>query len=330
LLKEIELSEKVSLKENTLLNGKDAEISKMPEMRVEGNKEIEIISSSFYGEDGVKKGVIAKVRNVSTANIGKAVFRVVFYDVEGNVLDDVEADIKNLKPDEIYTLKIMAAKERGIECCNIKITKVIITPLPVATGNDKIKVMKHSLYTIDASQRSVLPTKIDLAIRNVSDITVATAIFEAVFYDAEGNVLDTLRHREHELKPNCSRAISISTDKDANKVAKSYKVTLIKTRTVDVEKVLLHKHEVRITPTGDEEVRGVLNNISGAKTDVALVATFMDYEDEKIITRVISVKDIEPKRSRKFHFICKIPEGEKVRTYTLTIGEMLEPLRELN
>jgi hypothetical protein len=66
-------------------------------------------------------------------------------------------------------------------------------PEPTATGNEEIAIMKHSLSQLDmrkagAGAKNFYCT--ELAIRNISESTIATAIFEVIFYDVNGNIVD--------------------------------------------------------------------------------------------------------------------------------------------
>ena len=166
---------------------------------------------------------------------------------------------------------------------------------------------------------------INIAIKNVSDTTIATLVLKAMFYDIEGNVLDTVKHSEIELKPNTSRAISINYNKQENyQQLKSYDIKITKMTTADVEKVQLRRHEITTTDTS-EEVTGLVKNISNSKTDTALVATFFDSnKEENIGTRVLILREIESITTRQFHFKFKPMEGDKVRSYTLNIGDLVE------
>jgi hypothetical protein len=205
----------------------------------------------------------------------------------------------------------------------------ILTQVSTATGNDRITILKHFLWPVDASvHRSIYKPTVELAIRNVSDITVATAIFDATFYDAEGNIIASFRHRESEIKPECSRAIYLIPDDCKSGIVTSYKVTLLKTLTADTEKFLLYSHQVRISETGGEEVKGTLKNMGDTKADAALVASFVDYSNEKIAIKVILVKDIEPGGYKNFHFIFDTPTGDRVGNYSLSIGEMMEGIKD--
>jgi len=202
------------------------------------------------------------------------------------------------------------------------------TPAPTATGNEKIKILKHSLSETDMARYDEYtsgeeyPVSVELAIRNVSDSTIATTVFEAVFYDEEGNIVDTVKHREIYLKPNTSRGIRITSSESEHGKVKSYDVRVVRTTTADVEKVQLRRHEIRTTETG-EEVRGIVKNISEVKTDAALVVTFYDPKKENIGTKVLVLRDIEPNTIRQFDFKFKPQEGDRVRTYSLAVGEIV-------
>jgi hypothetical protein len=204
---------------------------------------------------------------------------------------------------------------------------VSVIPVSSATGNGRISILKHFLWGVsDSNSRSVYKPTVELAIRNVSDKTVAIAIFNAVFYDAQGEVLASFRHREMEIKPKCSRAIYLTPDKCKSGIVSSYKVNLLKTMTADVEKFQLYSHKVKILETGGEEVKGTLKNMSATRADAVLIANYTDYDNEKIGIRVIMVKDIEPNSYKDFHFIFYPPEGDKIGNYSLSIGEMLKEI----
>jgi hypothetical protein len=141
----------------------------------------------------------------------------VFYDEKGNVIDTIEKNISNLKRDEIQILHIgtLKAKERDIKSYNIKVANIITIPTPIVRGNDRIKILSHHIKKPIYHNCGSIPDlkcNVEITIKNITDKTVATAIFNAVFYDLEGNITDTIRHEEYEIKPNASRAITITVD----------------------------------------------------------------------------------------------------------------------
>jgi hypothetical protein len=304
----------------------------MFESIVSENDQLKILSHELINkrdrEKGVGKGVVLNLKNTAGADIGKAVFEAVFYDAGGLVLDRIEKNITDLALDETRPLRIETdkAKEADVKSYNVKIGQVIITPVPKAIGDSSIVILSHSRQ-VDYNTNGEPLYFVDLSIRNVSDRTIATALFDIIYYDSEGAVLDTVRYKEHELKPNNSRNIRININNNIGKLVKSYNINLLKTVTADVEKVLLCRNEIRTTETGAEEIRGILKNISNVKTDVALIANFMDPKKEKVGTVVIFVKDIEPCSFKKFQFVFNPPEGETVKTYTLDIGDIIEEIK---
>ena len=198
-------------------------------------------------------------------------------------------------------------------------------PAPTATGNEKIAILKHNIFEIDMERGADDPTaRLELAIRNVSDSTIATAVFEALLYDQEFNIIDTVKHRETKLKPDTSRLIRIITSipaYESDQIAR-YDVRLLRATTADVEKVQLLRYEVRTTETGEEEVWGVAKNISEVKTDAAAVVTFYDANMENIGTNVLILRDIEPNTIRQFDFRFKSQAGDTVRHCSVIVGEI--------
>jgi hypothetical protein len=198
------------------------------------------------------------------------------------------------------------------------------TPAPTATGNEKITILKHSLSRADVDSRGrTLPAGVKLSMRNVSGATIASAVFEAVLYDKEGNIVDTVKHREVDLRPNTSRAIHITSSITEYDKVESYDVRIIRTTTADVEKVQLRRYEIRTTEAGEEELRGTVKNLSEVKTDAALVATFYDARDENIGTKVLLLRDIEPDSVRQYELKFKPQEGDRVRRCSLDVGEIV-------
>jgi hypothetical protein len=305
------------------------EAHKTPEPMAIGDEKVAILKHDIYrkGGDDTTEAISIElvVKNISDTAIGSALFEADLYDIEGNTLDRVEQKTVDLKPNISRTIRINYSEPKSdrVRSYCVKVAKVAIPPEPKVTGNEKIKIIKHSLNAgIGGDYRGVMAGA-DIAIRNVSDTTIASLVFEAIFYDIEGNVLDTVKRREIELKPDTSRAVNINYTKQEPYQLRSYDVKITRMTTTDVEKVQLRRYEKRTTDAG-EEVRGIVKNISGVKTDAALVATFFDPKKENIGTRVIILKDIEPSIPKQFHFIFKPMKGDVVRSYTLNIGDLVE------
>lgn len=200
-------------------------------------------------------------------------------------------------------------------------------PASTATGNAHIAIFKHEL--IDAvfdsqDSRRNSPAGIELAIGNVSDTAIATALFEAVFRDNAGNVLDRVKHKEVDLPPNTSRSIVINSLQYELGVVKSYAVRLIRTSRADIEKVQLRRQDIRTAETGEETIHGIVKNISEDKTDAAVVVSFYDAGREILGTRVVLLRGIEPGAICQYDVRFKPQDGETVAGCGFAIGELIE------
>ncbi len=199
------------------------------------------------------------------------------------------------------------------------------TPVPTAIGNGQVAIHNHSLCKACRDVRGgSFPARVDLAIGNETDKTIATIVLEAVFYDKEGNVVDTAKQKEYDLRPNRSRAVPILSSVTDIDVVTSYAVRVIRTSTADVEKVQLRRHEMTAVENGQDLVSGTVVNISQTKTDAALVATFYDANEENIGVAVLALRDIEPDTTRPFELRFKPQEGERVSRCTLDVGTITE------
>jgi hypothetical protein len=163
---------------------------------------------------------------------------------------------------------------------------------------------------------------VDLAIRNISDSTIATATFEVMFYDIEGNILETLKHKEVDLLPDTSRAVFIFSKVPEFEMIESYAVNVIRTTTPDTEKIQIRRHELITNEAGEEEMSVVIINISDVKTNAAIIAGFYDTRRENIGTKVVIANDIEPRAVKKYLLKFKPRKGDVISTYSNHIGEI--------
>jgi hypothetical protein len=59
---------------------------------------------------------------------------------------------------------------------------------------------KHKLLDAEPEGRIPQPVKAELAIRNISENTIATASFLSSFVDIKENVVDVVEHRNFDIK----------------------------------------------------------------------------------------------------------------------------------
>jgi sporulation protein YlmC with PRC-barrel domain len=158
------------------------------------------------------------------------------------------------------------AEKADVKSYEVKIKSLFVTPVPIATGDDRINVLKHNFHENMNTDTDELKQEIEIAIRNIAPETIATIVFNAEIFDTEGSYLGEVRHIESDIKPNTSRAVIIQID-NINKYnsARSYKVSILKTITADTQKVLLRRDEKRVCPNGDINVSGVIKNVHTGK-----------------------------------------------------------------
>jgi hypothetical protein len=107
-------------------------------------------------------------------------------------------------------------------------------------------------------------------------------------------------------------------------MVRSYNVRIARAITTDVEKLHMTKREVKQLKDGGLEIFVSAKNISEAKTDAALVATFLNPVQETICTRIILQKDLEPDEIRDFNTVYSPPQGEIVDNCKLKIVGHIE------
>ena len=298
---------------------------------VSGDDKIEIVKHSICIKDGEGDsrmvGVEVGVINTTDRVIGSALFEATFTDTDGRVLDTVEHKTFELLPNTRRSIHIFSSglSEDTINNYHVRLIKTSTCPEPIATGNEKLTILKHSSFDAREIDADMCSGGINLSIRNASDSTIATALFEAIFFDIEGNIVGTVKHKEVELLPDCSRAITIYHPVAEPGIFVSYKVKTIKTTTADVEKVHFRKRDMRLLGTGEIEVFGTVKNISQVETNAAIVVTFYNQNKESIGTRVKILKNFKPSTVQKFQFKHQYQqEGDIVTNVKFLIGEVFE------
>jgi hypothetical protein len=134
--------------------------------------------------------------------ISAKLIRGCLYD-ENGIINIVEKNVVGINKNspKLFQIEIPEDKKESLLRYEIRTSQVIITPIPMADGDNTIKILKHSLQQEHAGAQplSVLEGVINLSIKNISNNIIATAIFKADYLDYEGNIVDTVHHREYEL-----------------------------------------------------------------------------------------------------------------------------------
>lgn len=198
-------------------------------------------------------------------------------------------------------------------------------PPPTAIGTAQVAVLNHELvdaiYDAQDSGRKA-PSGANLVISNESQTTMATVVLEALFYDREGTVVETLKHKITDLGPGRSRGILISSHEyEPGRVA-SYQVRVVRTISAEVERLQLRRFEVQTMETGEEVVHGLVKNLSNVTMDAAVVVSFLDVDKEILGTRVVLVRGIPPDTVKPYEVTFKPEEGDTVISCDFRVGEI--------
>ncbi len=283
-----------------------------------------IRDSSMYNG----KGIYIIVNNISGFDIAKAEFEAEFYDIASEIIDNVNYSLCDIKKGETRKFKIVTIKD-GVEIISytVKVLKLIPIPVPTAIGNNEIQILDHSLQTIELFSSGQRPeTLINMAIRNISEKTIATAFLEIILLDGSGIILDKIVHKELYILSKSGRRFDIAIKNEIRNKVKSYNIRVSKTITADVEKVQICSHRIRTNDNGEEEVAGSVKNISDVKTDTAIVATFKDKLENVIGVKILHIKNIEPGRIKNFDIVFTNPLHEHINSVNLDLGDIIEPI----
>jgi hypothetical protein len=287
-----------------------------------GNEKIAILKHGFYKKDEDILGVELVIKNISDTMICVVLFESVFQDKNGNTLDTVEYKITEIPPGVALPFRIISTepKTNKINSYSVRLVKTIIPPQPTATGNEKIAILRHRFYKRVRRQPTYrYNDSIELVLRNVSGSTIATVSLEAELFDMEGNLVDFVAQKDNDIKPNTSRVVYVSLPPNKLPIIMSYSIKLTRVITADVEKFQIRGNFVRTNEAGEEESRGTVKNLSSAKADAVLIASYCNVKNENIGGKAIILRDVEPDSIRQFHFTFKPQAGDLVRTYNLQV-----------
>ena len=302
---------------------------KAPEACACGNEHVEIVSHNLIlrnGKSGMGKGASVEVKNIAGAAIGMLALKTLLFDAKGYTIDTIEKTITDFEPGITRVVHFnTSAQKADVKSYEINITSMVLTPVPVATGDNRLSILKHNIHESMNADTDEIKKELEIAVKNISAETIAIAVINAEIFDAGGNSLGEVRQIETDIKPGTSRAILIQIDSILKfDSARSYKIDIAKTITSDTQKVLLRRDERKALPNGDINISGVIKNVSGAKTDAAVSVTFLDAKKEELGVVVSAVNDIQPGTTKPFSLVFRPPARDMVKTYTVDIGEAVE------
>lgn len=275
-------------------------------------------------EDTTVKGVIFTIRNESEKQIGSLFIEVEFYDENGNVLDETERKIFDLVSGSERSFRIFAREcnSDNIKNYGIKINKLSVLPEASVTGNVRLKILKHDMIDAYQDGKELFPCAVEVSLQNVSDKTIATLVFDALFYDFEGNVVESVKHKEFDIKPNYSRAVLVKSSINESGIVKSYNIKADLALTTDIEKVQIRAKDIVTNKNGEAEISGTAKNISDVELDSSLMAVIYDADENVIGSKSVLFKDMKPGSVHSFKVYFKPQEETVIKRIVLFIGDV--------
>ncbi|HAS04758.1 MAG TPA: hypothetical protein DCR71_03220 [Dehalococcoidia bacterium] len=192
-------------------------------------------------------------------------------------------------------------------------------PEPVANGNKQVEIVSHKV--LPKSGEGSPGKGVYLEIKNITSAAIGKLTLQTLMFDAKEYVIDTVEKTVTDFQCDKTRILRIVTSAE-NADVKSYEVKITNIAVTPV--AVATGDERKILPNGDVNVSGMIKNVSGIKTDASIAVTFLDTKKEEPGTVVLPVKDIEPGSVKNFSLLFRPPTGEKVKTYTIDIGETAE------
>ena len=297
---------------------------------LEDNDILSVINHCFCTKPGTTEGVITKgaqfsIKNKSNKSVGSLFLQVLFYDENGNVLDEIERKIFEIAPDSERSFRIFAREcnSDNIKNYGIRLSNILMTPEPMVSGNEMVKILKHMFIDAHLDGKETMPATVEVSLQNVSDKTIATLLFNSMFYDIEGNIVEAVKHSEFDIKPNNSRAILVKSSVEESGIIKSYNVTLNHVLTTDIEKVQIRAKDIVTNKNGEAEISGTAKNISDVELDSSLMAVIYDADENVIGSKSVLFKDMKPGSVHSFKVYFKPQEGTTIKRIVLFIGDIV-------
>ncbi len=196
---------------------------------------------------------------------------------------------------------------------------------------NKIAILDHNIFKEDdesGSSRIV----IELNIKNVMDRAVGSVVFEAVFSDKDGNVIDTVEQKVSGLAPSGIRTVRLVYKEDTTKPVENYSV---KVRDIVMvprpsvsgnDMILITKHELKYMDNAIlEGLECGIKNISGSVIATLLFeCTFFDGEGNIINVTNHKETNLLPGSSRGI--LITVPmsgESFKIQSYNARISRVM-------
>ena len=205
-------------------------------------------------------------------------------------------------------------------------------PDPIVSGNENIEVLSHALIlkktAVEGAGKGVTFT-----VKNNADANIGKLVFEAILFDAKGNVIDTLERNIVDFEADKTYSLRIETGKASTIDVVSYDVHIKEMVVTPVPKaegdqrIVILRHSFQDTGLLDvgiaEIKRGIelaIRNVSGENIASALFAIdLFDAAGNFITTLKHTESDIRRDTSRSFLIQPIGVKDDIIRSYNIKL-----------
>ena len=205
-------------------------------------------------------------------------------------------------------------------------------PDPVVSGNDKVEILSHQLMLKKPKAEKAGKGLIFIA-KNNAGTSIGKLVFEAVLFDAKGNVIDTIERNIIDFEADKTCNVRIETTKAEKADIVSYDVhikEMVLTPVPEAEgdhRIVILKHSFQDTGLLDvgitEIKRGIelsIRNVSGQGIASAIFAVdLFDAEGKFISTLKHTESDIQANTSRAFLIQTTSVKDDLIRSYNIKL-----------
>jgi hypothetical protein len=171
-------------------------------------------------------------------------------------------------------------KETGNNCVETE-----KEPVQKAPEENKIAILSHNVFR-EEDEKSGSRIVVELNIKNVMERPVGSVVFEAVFSDVNGNIINKVEQRVSSIAPNTTRTVRLVYKEDAAKPVGNYNVKVRdivmvpKSAFAGNDKVLITKHSLKYMDNAIlEGLECGIKNISDKPIATLIIeCTFFDGE----------------------------------------------------
>jgi hypothetical protein len=205
-------------------------------------------------------------------------------------------------------------------------------PDPVISGNEQVEILSHGLMlkkdTVAGVGKGVV-----FEFRNKTEASIGKLVFEAVLFDAKGNIIDTLERNINDFEAGKTYSLRIQSAKAGTIDVASYDVhikEIVVTPLPEVEgdrRIVIIKHNFEDTGSLGIDMnqikRGIelaIRNVSGQAIASAIFAVeLFDAAGNLITTLKHTETDIQRDTSRAFLIQTTSVKDDIVRSYKIKL-----------